>query len=627
MVRSLSLLVVGKRVGTFLLFGLLIAVADAYAQLRVVTYNTAGGPRPEMEIIFRAIGEEQRNGIAKPIDVLLVQEQASWSTTTQSIVDMLNGIYGANTYGLAMLDGGTTGAGRPGLVYNTSTVQLIEAVAFGNWGANNDQQPRQTLRYQLRPVGYGSSADFYVYNSHYKADTGSTNEGRRLVEATAVRQNADALGAGTHIIYAGDLNFYRGSEPGFQMLISPGDAQAFDPIDRIGDWTDNPSFADVHTQSPCFSGCGDLTGGGMDDRFDFQLVTAALLDGQGFDYIPGSYRAFGNDGSTFNTNINAGCNTISGCLNTYVFSGVTSYTKPQILNALHAASDHVPVVADYQLPSLEPQPQVLARWTFEVHGPSISGTGASFGPLPPEEGSGGASGTHASASTTWSSPVGNGSLESFSSDRWAISDYYQFQVSTTGMEDVRLTFDHASSNTGPRDFRIDYSTNGIDFASTGITYSVLANASPNPVWNSTTYLPQYSFNFDLSSITDLNDQSNIYLRLVMNSTVSANGGTVGTAGTSRIDNVTIWGTPLAGLPGDFNGDGMVDAADYVFWRKTDGTTAQYNTWRANFGRSSSGSGNAIFTTTPEPSAWLLMLIAVCLMRPRGGTLGTWTRPV
>ena len=45
------------------------------------------------------------------------------------------------------------------------------------------------------------------------------------------------------------------------------------------------------------------------------------------------------------------------------------------------------------------------------------------------------------------------------------------------------------------------------------------------------------------------------------------------------------------LPGDFNHDGTVDAADYIVWRKTDGTPAGYNTWRANFGQpAGSGSG-------------------------------------
>ncbi|HEX2474771.1 MAG TPA: hypothetical protein VHK01_08500, partial [Lacipirellulaceae bacterium] len=40
-----------------------------------------------------------------------------------------------------------------------------------------------------------------------------------------------------------------------------------------------------------------------------------------------------------------------------------------------------------------------------------------------------------------------------------------------------------------------------------------------------------------------------------------------------------------GVPGDCNGDGAVNAADYVVWRKNDGTQQGYDTWRANFGRS------------------------------------------
>ena len=42
------------------------------------------------------------------------------------------------------------------------------------------------------------------------------------------------------------------------------------------------------------------------------------------------------------------------------------------------------------------------------------------------------------------------------------------------------------------------------------------------------------------------------------------------------------------LPGDFNQDGTVDAADFVVWRKGLGTTytqSDYAIWRANFGHS------------------------------------------
>jgi hypothetical protein len=42
--------------------------------------------------------------------------------------------------------------------------------------------------------------------------------------------------------------------------------------------------------------------------------------------------------------------------------------------------------------------------------------------------------------------------------------------------------------------------------------------------------------------------------------------------------------------GDFNGDLVVDAADYVMWRKTNGTPAAYDLWKANFGEVSLAAG-------------------------------------
>ena len=67
--------------------------------------------------------------------------------------------------------------------------------------------------------------------------------------------------------------------------------------------------------------------------------------------------------------------------------------------------------------------------------------------------------------------------------------------------------------------------------------------------------------------------------------------------------------PSEGLIGDYNGDGKVDAADYVVWRKTgiDGQQG-YDNWRANFG-SMLGAGGGSATGVPEPNT-LAMLVAV-----------------
>jgi hypothetical protein len=83
-------------------------------------------------------------------------------------------------------------------------------------------------------------------------------------------------------------------------------------------------------------------------------------------------------------------------------------------------------------------------------------------------------------------------------------------------------------------------------------------------------------------------------------------------GASWFDDVSLVRlTPdIIALDGDFNGDGKVDAADYVVWRRNGGTLAEYNLWRANFG-AMSGSGNGLSNAAvPEPSAFALAAFAL-----------------
>jgi hypothetical protein len=98
------------------------------------------------------------------------------------------------------------------------------------------------------------------------------------------------------------------------------------------------------------------------------------------------------------------------------------------------------------------------------------------------------------------------------------------------------------------------------------------------------------------------------------------------------------------LPGDFNFDGIVDAADYVVWRMNDGTQAEYDVWRANFGAmagSGTGAGSGDPRTTggdrrtteagaspsqaavPEPGGWFLA--AMGLVAAVGGRGGAATK--
>jgi Glycosyl hydrolase catalytic core len=86
----------------------------------------------------------------------------------------------------------------------------------------------------------------------------------------------------------------------------------------------------------------------------------------------------------------------------------------------------------------------------------------------------------------------------------------------------------------------------------------------------------------------------------------------GVGTTFYLDLVQLSVTQIVPQPGDFNADGTVDAADYVVWRKTDGSQAGYNTWRAHFGEPGSSGSRA---NVPEPTLVMLIVTAA----------GVWTR--
>lgn len=76
-----------------------------------------------------------------------------------------------------------------------------------------------------------------------------------------------------------------------------------------------------------------------------------------------------------------------------------------------------------------------------------------------------------------------------------------------------------------------------------------------------------------------------------------------------LDNVILNG----GLAGDYNQNGIVDAADYVVWRKGLSTTynsSDYNVWRANFGRTSA---SALSTAIPEPASPVAALLVISFL--------------
>ncbi|QDU88908.1 hypothetical protein Pla175_22920 [Pirellulimonas nuda] len=108
--------------------------------------------------------------------------------------------------------------------------------------------------------------------------------------------------------------------------------------------------------------------------------------------------------------------------------------------------------------------------------------------------------------------------------------------------------------------------------------------------------------------------------------LSFTGGLDGSGGHHLfLDNVGVTGVSL-GLAGDYNRDGVVDAADYTVWRDHLGAPAgtlpndprsgtigadQYNTWRNNFGQALPPAPTAERGAVPEPSSIAMLVLLVC----------------
>ena len=204
-----------------------------------------------------------------------------------------------------------------------------------------------------------SGVQFNLYGVHLKAGSDNSNAQWRLAEATALRDYLDDLPAGSHFIVAGDFNIYSNSsasEPAFEMLTGEGDdddGRLFDPVDRIGHWHNNSSFADVHTQSPRSGSYG-----GMDDRFDWIFASESVLnETYELNYVADSYWAVGNDGNHFNQAINDGNNTS---------------VNDAMADALHDASDHLPVMVSFTFPSGDPSPYNIVITEVMVNPAAVS---------------------------------------------------------------------------------------------------------------------------------------------------------------------------------------------------------------------------------------------------------------
>ena len=174
----------------------------------------------------------------------------------------------------------------------------------------------------------------------------------------------------------------------------------------------------------------------------------------------------------------------------------------------------------------------IATWSFEVNTPADLNDSQTISGIAADLGTGTASGFHALSATDWSTPAGNGSANSLSSNTWSAGDYYQFEFSLTGFQNAEISFDQAASGTGPKDFTVQVSTDGVNFTNVLSNYAVAQNGlAPLLSWNGVDYRTGYSIGaVNLGAATD--NATNVTVRLVSNVTTAAGG-------TNRVDNIVV----------------------------------------------------------------------------------------
>ena len=397
-------------------FGL--CASDALgATLRIVSYNIDCEDRGSdgnitnsmhsLPTVVQAIGLHHLGTNAQPFDVMSCEELLS--TTLSNFVVQLNLIYGAGTYTYDKTADPNTGGGPDGIIYKTNTIQVVSARALktgqtvllqsnGTYttasspGGGVNGVTRAPMVYQLRPIGFGTTNDFYFYVSHARSTSDDADGDARYAEAQEVRSDAKYnLPAKAHILYGGDWNLFNGSgENAYECLTGQTTSDGLDWSDGSAIWANTNQTQGYDpmskTSPPTIVTWGNVSGdnarylyadstASLTSRIDMQLPNAlmfAAYNNKGgvqlapdmadpFDIsnfpaakYPYAFESFGNDGSTtLNSSSTSASNRSLNDLASTTPSATTVYTD--LLEAgtgsgsTFVGSDHYPIFGDYNI--------------------------------------------------------------------------------------------------------------------------------------------------------------------------------------------------------------------------------------------------------------------------------------
>ena len=266
-------------------------------------------------------------------DIFTVNEISQWQAYHQQILDSVLNINGINHYKKVPY---TNNAGSDiiNMTYYNSEKFTFHSMSVAQWYIRDINIYK--FYYNAPSLANGDTAFLTCIQAHLKAGDASSdpqNPIDRDTMTSRLMRYLNNINKQDNYLMMGDFNVYSASENCFQNLIGHPNLNIrfYDPIDKMGNWNNNSFFAPYHTQSTRSTSNGCISSGGLDDRFDFILVSNMILNGLGnYKYLQGSYTALSNDGLHYNTSINA--------------SPQNNSVPANVLNAIYNNSDHLPVI-------------------------------------------------------------------------------------------------------------------------------------------------------------------------------------------------------------------------------------------------------------------------------------------
>ena len=301
----------------FFIFILLINILDLKSQdtVKITTYNLLRfGSNTNRNLDFKKVTDYIK------ADLYITQELTNNSGVTNFLNNVLNKdankFLSAKFYDDTDID--------QALFYNKNKFEILSTSKI-------EGDPRNIVAYRLKHIQ--TEKIFFVFNLHMKASQGSSNQQRRYNQVEQLINYTQQMNEDHFYVVAGDFNIYSTNEPAYQKFFettSTGYGKFNDLVKVEGTYR-NPEYAIYHTQSPRTSQFGSGAPGGMDDRFDYILFSDSLMNSNKTFVIKDSYEVIGNDGNHYDMAINVSPN---------------SAVSQELADALHDASDHLPVSVD-----------------------------------------------------------------------------------------------------------------------------------------------------------------------------------------------------------------------------------------------------------------------------------------